>query len=92
MQELSSEEILKIAQSYLDRVHPGGATLTVQPDSLNKRETWWYLDVLSDKPPVHRHEFYEALADAAVDIEERENVNLFFQLLPTDAVDQGLAA
>jgi hypothetical protein len=82
--EITSASVAEIAQKYLDEQHPGGATLMVVPDAITHEESWWYIGVKTDREPGRLFEYFEALADAEVKIEEQENLTVFFRPVAAD--------
>ena len=79
----SSEQVVaqKVAE-YLKDCHPGGVTIEVDPADVHREGSGWRVRVRPSAEPSDRFEYYEALADVAVELQEREHLNVF--LVPSD--------
>jgi hypothetical protein len=66
----------KVAE-YLQDCHPGGVTVEVDPDGIQRRESSWRVRVRPSKEPAKLFEYYEALADVELELEEREHLNVW---------------
>jgi hypothetical protein len=61
--------------------------LEVVDHGVRKEKNWWYVPVRPSTEPVKRYEYYEALADAEGELEEKENLTVL--LVPAAADAQG---
>jgi hypothetical protein len=80
--ELSEQAVARKVAEYLKDCHPGGATIEVDPDGVQREGSGWRVRVRPSEEPSKRFEYYEALADVAVELQEREHLNVF--LVPSD--------
>lgn len=80
--ELSAQDVARKVAKYLKDCHPGGVTLEVDPEGARKEEFGWRVRVRPDKEPPKLFEYYEALTDVEMELEEREHLNVF--LVPSD--------
>jgi hypothetical protein len=80
--EWSATVVAEKVAEYLKECHPGGVTLEVDPDGVVKGEFEWRVRVRPSHEPPKPMEYYEALTDIEMELEEREHLNVF--LVPSD--------
>jgi hypothetical protein len=80
--ELSVPALVQRVQGYLQHVHLDGITLEVDPEVVQKGEFSWRVCVRPSEEPTDRIEYYEALADVEMELEEQEQLQVW--LVPGD--------
>jgi hypothetical protein len=77
-QAVSAEQtVLRKVTSYLKDCHPDGVTLEVDPAGISRGEFSWRVLVRPDREPLQLRQYYEALADVEVELQEREQLNVW---------------
>ena len=81
---LTSKRVLALAKQYLEPHQPrSGYRLNVVPDGIKKDDDWWYVLVQPDREDVRSYDYYGRLAEAEIDLKDREHVNvLLVPVLP----------
>jgi hypothetical protein len=82
MSEHERHEVARLVSVYLRDCHPGGVSLQVDEQGVHEVRCQWYVPIRPSREPTERYEYYEALADVAVELQEREHLNVF--LVPSD--------
>ena len=77
MAELDRHYIAEKVRHYLKDAHPGGATLEVLEDQIWREEFAWHVPVQPDFKPKRLFEYYEALADAMIEMADQDNLNVW---------------
>src|SRR5437879_4555632 len=80
--ELSPQVVAEKVAQYLKECHPGGVTIEVDPDGIVKGEFEWRVRVRASHEPQGLMEYYEALTDVEMELDEQEHLNVF--LVPSD--------
>src|SRR6266852_5293669 len=80
--ELSPQLVAEKVAQYLKECHPGGVTIEVDPDGIVKGEFEWRVRVRPSHEPRRLMEYYEALTDVEMELDEQEHLNVF--LVPSD--------
>lgn len=75
--ELSEQEIAQKVRDSLANRCPGGVTLHVDPQGVHRGEFGWRVRVLPDREPIDLIEYYEGLVDIEMELEEREQLNVW---------------
>src|SRR4051812_14511313 len=74
-----------VARLVRDRVrncHPEGLTLEVDESAIIQINGQWKIPVRPSREPEKLYEYYEALTEIEIDLEENEDLNVF--LAPND--------
>jgi hypothetical protein len=74
---LSKKVVAEKVSAYLQDCHPGGVTLRVDPKHLSLQNRVWRVPVKPDAEPPNLMEYYEALADVEIALEEREHLKVW---------------
>ena len=81
----TEEKVLDAVRKHVKDRHPGGAILEVLSRGIRQEQDWWYVLVQPDKEPDKRYEYYEALADAEVELMEQDDLTvLLVPVLPNE--------
>ncbi len=80
--ELTEQAVAQKVAEYLRDCHPGGVTLEVVPDGVHKGEFVWRVPVRPSEEPTKLFQYYEALADVEIELDEREHLKVF--LVPNE--------
>ena len=80
--ELSPQIVAEKVAQYLRECHPDGVTIEVDPDGIVKGEFEWRVRVRPSHEPRGPMEYYEALTDVEMELDEQEHLNVFF--VPSD--------
>src|ERR1700674_352202 len=80
--ELSEHALVRKVEAYLKDVHPGGITLEVDPEVVQRGEFSWRVCVRPSEEPSDLIAYYEALADVEIALDEQEQLNVW--LVPGD--------
>ena len=83
MGEISKKEVVEAVRRTLRDRHPGGATLDIVEQNIRREEFAWHVLVQPDFEPERMFEYHESLADAEIELADRENLNVF--LIPSTA-------
>ena len=75
------QQIIEIAEKYLEPHQPKDYRLNVRPKGLRQDGDYWYVVVQPDKEDVRSYDYYGRLAEAENDIEENEDLKIL--LVPT---------
>jgi hypothetical protein len=87
--ELSPQAVAEKVARYLRECHPDGVNIEVDPDGIVKGEFEWRVRVRPSQEPQGPMEYYEALTEVEMKLDEQEHLNVF--LVPSDP-DSPLAA
>lgn len=78
MNDLTNHEIANIVRNRLKDYRPGGLTLEVVENGIQKGENWWRVPVRPSAWPEKLYAYYEAMAEVEEDILENDNLNILF--------------
>jgi hypothetical protein len=86
---MDRERIVQLVSEQLQRHHPGGVTLQVEPEGVRQRDAYWYVPVRPSAQPPKVFEYYEVLAEVEATIEENEQIDVFLvPVVPEEAVEE----
>jgi hypothetical protein len=81
--KLRRGQVVALAKRYLEPHQPGNYRLEVMADGVKKDDDWWYVLVQPDRENVHSYDYYGRLAEAEIDMADKEHVNvLLVPVLP----------
>jgi hypothetical protein len=80
------QTIAEIVREYLRDCHPGGVTLQVLEDEIQKIDYWWRVPVRPNVEPLHTFEYYDALAVVEGKIQDDRQLNVI--LVPAEPVEE----
>ena len=80
---VDKHHVAERVRHYLKHAHPGGATLEVLEDNIWSEESSWQVPIQPDVEPKKVSEYYEILADTMIELQDREDLNVY--LRPVDA-------
>jgi hypothetical protein len=83
MSEPNSQRVAQVVNAYLLNCHPSGVTLEVDKSGIHKVRGQWYVPVRPSAEPAKLYEYYEALTDIEMKLDEQEHLNVF--LVPFDS-------
>ena len=75
---MSEQNILEIVKRYLDQNRPEGVAIEVVERGLRRDGDWWYVPVRMPERLVRQSHYYDALADAEIEIKDNEHVEVLF--------------
>jgi TFIIF-interacting CTD phosphatase-like protein len=81
--ELTSDEVLQLANKYLEPHQPADYRLIVLDQGVRQDGDWWYVVVRPDRGEKRAYDYYSRLAEAEIDLRDAENVNVL--LVPARA-------
>lgn len=81
MIEQDERDIAQVVRDYIRDRHPGGVTLDVVDEGVQKIDYWWRVPVRPSAEPPHTFEYYDALAEVESQIQEDRQLNIL--LVPT---------
>lgn len=70
------EEIAKMVSKYLEAYQPDDFRLNVRPDEIMQDDDWYYVVVEPSRDDARSYEYYGRLAEAELDLQEKENMNV----------------
>lgn len=73
----TKQAVAEKVAAYLRDCHPGGVTLHVDSRRLYRQDRVWRILVRPDAEPSNLMEYYEALADLEIKLEEREQLKVW---------------
>jgi hypothetical protein len=81
---LTAKRVVDLARKYLAPHQPReGYRLVVREKGVKKDDGWWYVLVEPDREDIHSYDYYGRLAEAEIDLEDKEHVNvLLVPVLP----------
>jgi hypothetical protein len=74
---LSASVVAQKVAEYLKERRPGGVTVAVDPEGVQERESSWRVRVRPSEEPSRLFRYYEDLADVEIELEEREQLNVW---------------
>lgn len=80
-QTVNSHAVAQAVRKHLQPQLSTGITLEVIEPGIRQEEHWWNVPVRPSEEPTKRYEYYEVLADAEIDLDEKEHLKVF--LIPT---------
>ena len=80
----TEEQVIEAVRKHIKDHHPGGAILEVLTKGVRHEQDWWYVMIRPDKQPPKRYEYYEALAEAEVQLLEEDLTVLLVPVLPEE--------
>lgn len=86
----TEEQVIEAVRKHIKDHHPGGAILEVLTKGVRHEQDWWYVMIRPDKQPPKRYEYYEALAEAEVEIRKTERLTVL--LVPVSPEEEFTAA
>jgi hypothetical protein len=78
MNELTAGEVAEKVREHLRGVRPAGIALEVMEEKILKVDDWWRVPVRPSELPPRMFDYYEALADAESELQEKEQLNVLF--------------
>ncbi len=82
--QATKKMVAEVAREYLKDCHPGGVTIEVVEKDIYKSYYEWRVPIQPNFEPPNDLEFSEAIADVAIELEENENLNVWF--VPADSL------
>ena len=81
---LTVRRVIDLARKYLEPHQPRkGYRLNVLEDGVKKDDDWWYVLVRPDREDIRSYDYYGRLAEAEIDLKDKEHVNvLLVPVLP----------
>ena len=79
---LSPQVVAEKVTQHLKACHPGGVTIEVVLEGIVRGEFEWRVPVRPSREPPRPMEYYEAITDVEMELDEREHLNVF--LVPSD--------
>ena len=73
----SASDVAQKVAEYLKDRRPGGVSVAVDPHGVQQAESSWRVRVRPSKEPAKLFKYYEALADVEIELEEREQLNVW---------------
>ena len=70
------EKISEIVQKYLEPHQPQDYRLNVVPNGIKKNDDYYYVVVRPSRDDIRSYDFYAALAEAEIDLVDKENLNI----------------
>ncbi len=74
----TKETVSEKVRERLTEVHPGGVTLEVVAKDVYRVDKWWRVPIRPSRWPDRLSDFYEALAEVADDLQEKEHLDVIF--------------
>ena len=84
MKIVTEQQVVEAVQRHVKDLRPGGAQLEVLTQGVRQDQDWRCVMVRPDKQPAKRYEYYEALADAEVQLLEEGLTVLLAPVLPEE--------
>lgn len=84
VQQPERHEILARVQTALDRHQPRRYRVSVDQDAIMEDEGWFHVVVVSDNDQRDR-DFYDALAEAEAELNDKEDAAIQYLLVPAIA-------
>lgn len=76
---MSEETIIEVSQRYLDKWKPDGVPIQVATDKTVRQEgKSWYVPVRLMGAVPRQYHYYDALADAEIDMVDNEHLDVMF--------------
>ena len=74
---LTAKRVIALARKYLEPHQPReGYRLNVLADGIKKDDDWWYVLVRPDKQNIRSYDYYGRLAEAEIDLKDKEHVKI----------------
>ncbi len=82
--KLNKAQVLKLVKESIKKWDPpeGDFHVEVIEEDVKYRDDWWDVPVYPSKIPKRNYHYYDVLAEAASELEEKKK--LFVQFIPTD--------
>lgn len=72
-----------MARKYLEPHQPASYRLQVREQGVKRDDDWWYVLVQPDREDVRSYDYYGRLAEAEIDLKDKEHLNvLLVPVLP----------
>jgi len=82
-QSLTAKKVVALARKYLEPHQPRNYRLEVSDGGVKRDDDWWYVLVEPNRQDVHSYDYYGRLAEAEIDLKDKEHVNvLLVPVLP----------
>lgn len=75
MSELTKEQVIQKILPYL-KEYQNGFTLEIVPEGMRQVDDWWRVPVRPSSLPDRLYEYYEALAEIELDLDDKEDLNI----------------
>lgn len=80
---LTTDQVIAMARKYLEPHQPVNYRLQVQEQGVRRDDDWWYVLVQPDREDVRSYDYYGRLAEAEIDLKDKEHLNvLLVPVLP----------
>src|SRR5947209_5448518 len=86
MRKHNRHTVARLVQDRIRDCHPEGLTLEVDEQAIVQINGQWRIPIRPSREPEKRYEYYEALTEVELDLEESEDLNVF--LAPSDPPGQ----
>ena len=82
--KLNKTQVLRLIKESIKKWDPpeGWFHVEIIDKDVKKQDDWWYVPVYPSRTPKRNYHFYDVLAEAATELEEKKK--LFVQFIPTD--------
>ena len=80
---VDKHHVAERVRHYLKHAHPSGATLEVLEANIWSEEFAWQVPIQPDVEPKKVSEYYELLADAMIELQDKDDLIVY--LRPVDA-------
>ncbi len=76
VQTQEREKIAAVVSRYLEPYQPPDFRLNVRPDEIMQDDDWYYVLVEPSREDARSYEYYGRLAEAELDLQEREKMKV----------------
>ena len=83
MKEIDKHQVAERVRYYLREARPGGSNLEVLEDQIWPEEFAWHVPIQPDVEPKRSFEYYEILAEAMIELQDKEHISVY--LTPVDS-------
>jgi hypothetical protein len=70
------DEIVELARRYLAKYQPTDYRLEIEKESVMQDEDWYYVVVVPSRDDVRSYDYSARLAEAELDLQEKEPINV----------------
>jgi hypothetical protein len=77
---IGKSKVLELVNQYLrksSKAHLGQITVSAVPEQVERRNGCWNIGVRPSSQPRKLYEFYEALVDAEMELDEKHDLNVW---------------
>jgi hypothetical protein len=73
---MTKAQVAAKVRQYIKKRRPGGVSLEVVDDDIQKVDDWWRVPVRPSEWPEKRYAYYEELAEIEEELDSREHLNI----------------